>query len=91
MKAKSFMKPLFHSLLVALAVVTVVTYHAAPVYSQQRDEPLFPVVDGEQTFYIDRTGRVVLTVPYQGVLFSEGLARVTVNRDSATSIERANS
>ncbi len=48
------------------------------IHAQQTDEPLFPVNDQGGTSYIDRTGKVVLTVPYSGNRFSEGLARVTV-------------
>jgi hypothetical protein len=46
--------------------------------AQQSDEPLFPVNDEGRTLYIDRSGKAVLTVPYPGNRFSEGLARVTV-------------
>ena len=73
------MKVTSHTLLTILAAVIVVTFRAAPAYPQQSDEPLFPVPDAGQTIYIDRTGKVVLTVPYEGSRFSEGLARVTVN------------
>ncbi len=48
--------------------------------AQQLDGPLFPVNDEGKTSYIDRTGKVVLTVPYPAGKFSEGLARVTVDR-----------
>jgi hypothetical protein len=60
------MKVLFHSLLVLLAVIP-------QAYSQQRDEPLFPVPDEGRTIYIDRKGNVAFTVPYSGSAFSEGL------------------
>jgi WG repeat protein len=50
-------------------------------FTQQPDEPLFPVNGESTTTYIDRTGKVVLTVPYSGGgRFSEGLARVNVDR-----------
>ena len=45
------MKALFRSLLVLLAVIP-------QAYSQQRDEPLFPVSDEGRTIYIDRKGNV---------------------------------
>jgi hypothetical protein len=67
------MKVLFLSLLVLLAVIP-------QTYAQQRDEPLFPVGDEGRTIYIDRKGNVAFTVPYSGSVFSEGLARVTVDR-----------
>src|SRR6476620_3457888 len=69
------MKVLFHSLLVLLAILNV-------VYSQERDEPLFPVSDEGRTIFIDRKGNVAFTVPYFASGFSEGLARVTVNRQT---------
>jgi hypothetical protein len=69
------MKVLFHSLLVLLAVIP-------QAYSQQRDEPLFPVPDEGRTIYIDRKGNVAFTVPYSGSAFSEGLARVTVDNQT---------
>src|ERR1044071_6266550 len=68
-------------LLVLLAAVTPYTY------SQQRDELLFPAVDGNQTTYVDRTGKVAFTVPYSGYSFSEGLARVTI-KDQTGYIDR---
>jgi hypothetical protein len=70
------MKVFLHSLLVVLAVITT------RVYSQPRDEPLFPVADQGRTLYIDRAGKVVLTVPYSASAFSDGLARVTVNNQT---------
>jgi hypothetical protein len=63
-------------ILVVLALVT------PQVYSQQRDEPLFPAANGNQTSYIDRTGKVAFTVPYSGYRFSEGLARVTIDNQT---------
>ncbi|HYK20219.1 MAG TPA: WG repeat-containing protein [Pyrinomonadaceae bacterium] len=67
-----------------LAVVIVGAYRAPEVHAQEKDEPLFPVFDEERgrTIYIDRTGKAVLTVPYPASGFSEGLARVTVNRQT---------
>ena len=62
-----------------LIVLSVITPH---IYTQQRDEPLFPVADQGRTLYIDRTGKVVLTVPYPASGFSDGLARVTVNNQT---------
>ncbi len=54
---------------------------SAIAVAQHADEPLFPVGNEETTSYIDRTGKVVLTVPYSGGgRFSEGLARVNVDR-----------
>lgn len=47
--------------------------------AQQSDELWFPVSDQNQTIYIDRTGKVMLTVPYAAGKFAEGLARVTIN------------
>ena len=45
------------------------------------DAPLFPVASEATTTYIDRSGKVVLTVPYSGGgRFSDGLARVNVDR-----------
>jgi hypothetical protein len=57
-----FMKDLFHTFLMVVAVVIVVACRAAPVYPQPREEPLFPVADEGRTIYIDRTGKVALTV-----------------------------
>jgi len=71
---ESNMKVLLHTLL----IMATLTGYVAAAYAQQTEEPLFPVGDGERTIYIDRTGKVVLTVPYRGSRFSEGLARVTV-------------
>src|ERR1051325_12011470 len=68
-------------ILVVLALVT------PQVYSQQRDEPLFPAANGNQTIYIDRTGKVAFSVPYSGYRFSEGLARVTI-KDQTGYIDR---
>jgi WG containing repeat len=51
------------------------------VYAQN-EAPWFPVNDEGKTTYIDRTGKVMLTVPYAGASFSEGLARVTVERQT---------
>src|ERR1051326_1583772 len=48
----------------------------------QNEEPWFPVNEQDKTTYIDRTGKVMLTVPYSGGTFSEGLARVTVDRQT---------
>ena len=69
----SFTRSLSHFVLLLLFVVC-----ASAMNAQQLDEPLFPVNDQGRTSYIDRTGKVVLTVPYPGNRFSEGLARVTV-------------
>ena len=49
------------------------------IRAQQTEEPLFPVNGGGSTIYIDRTGKAVLTVPYAGGRFSEGLAPASVN------------
>lgn len=76
------MKVLSHTFLIAVAIVIVITSCVAQTAPPQTDEPLFPVFDEGQTLYIDRTGKVVLTVPYAGSSFSEGLARVTVNRQT---------
>jgi WG repeat protein len=65
----------FRSLYLFAVLLTV----SATVIAQPPDEPLFPASnDDGKTTYIDRTGKVVLTVPYAGSRFSEGLARVTV-------------
>ena len=70
------MKTFFPTLL----TVIVLTSGAALAFpQQQQDKPLFPVVDQGRTTYIDRTGKVVLTVPYPGSRFFDGLARVSVN------------
>src|SRR5215470_3433790 len=72
------MKVLFHTPLILI----VLTVCVAAAHAQQPDEPLFPVNDEGRTIYIDRTGNVVLTVPYGGSRFSEGLARVMVDRQT---------
>ena len=57
--------------------------HCAGANAQQADEqPWFPVNDDGKTIYIDRTGTVVLTVPYAAGRFSEGLAPVEINRQT---------
>jgi hypothetical protein len=41
--------------------------------AQQTPDPLFPVSGKAATTYIDRSGKVVLTVPYEnGGRFSDG-------------------
>ena len=72
------MKVLTHIFLIAV----VVTFCAAQTSPPKPDEPLFAIGDVGKTSYIDRTGKVVLTVPYGAANFSEGLARVTVNRQT---------
>jgi hypothetical protein len=75
------MRVLFYTFLTVVAVVIVVTSCAAQS-SSQSDEPLFRVGDEIQSIYIDRSGKAVLTVPYGGMNFCEGLARVAVNRQT---------
>ena len=70
------MKVLLHSLLLVLALIT------PPVYSQEQEEPVFPVWDGGRTIYINRAGKEILTVPYPASGFSEGLAPVTINNQT---------
>jgi hypothetical protein len=62
-----------------LLIIFLAALMISAAQSQRTEEPLFPVNDEGRTIYIDRTGKVVLTVPYAGGRFSEGLARVTVN------------
>jgi WG repeat protein len=63
----------------SLYLFAVLLAVSATAIAQPLDEPLFPASnDDGKTTYIDRTGKVVLTVPYSGSRFSEGLARVTV-------------
>jgi hypothetical protein len=52
------------------------------VRAQQNEDQWFPVSQDTQTTYIDRTGKVMLTVPYMAGRFSEGLARATVDRQT---------
>jgi hypothetical protein len=55
--------------------------HRVGAASGRTDAPLFPVAGEATTTYIDRSGKVVLTVPYSGGgRFSDGLARVNVDR-----------
>ena len=72
------MKVRSYSLLLVLSIVIASTY----IHAQQQDDPLFPVNDGDRTLYIDRTGNVVLTIPYSGWRFSEGLARVRIGNQT---------
>lgn len=63
------------------SLLLVVCFCALHVRAQT-EEPWFPVNDQNTTTYIDRTGKVVLTVPYAAGQFHEGLARVGGTRQT---------
>src|SRR5947207_10919077 len=62
-----------------LLLQTLATGAIGTMAQEPNEPPVFPVWDGGKTSYIDNSGKIVLTVPYSGSRFSEGLARVTVN------------
>jgi hypothetical protein len=70
-----------HSFPTLVLLHAILAVFLCTAVGQQADEPpLFPVYDQGKTIYIDRSGKVVLTVPYAAGRFSDGLARVTVDR-----------
>lgn len=67
----------FRTLVLLVAILAVFVSIAGG--AQANDQPLFPISDQGKTIYIDRSGRVVLTVPYSAGRFSDGLARVELS------------
>jgi len=68
---------------VCLMVLLVAPFVAAQEF---KSDNWFPVIVGGKTGYIDRTGKVVVEPRFDGAsYFSEGLARVSVGRDTIIS------
>src|SRR6185436_1774134 len=79
-----------HSFPTLVLLLAILTMTASAARGQAADESplLFPVFDEGKTIYIDRSGKVVLNVPYAAGRFSDGLARVTVRGGGAGYIDR---